>query len=217
MTLAISLSRSSWLAAFFGGLFVLKVFKTPVKHIIAMGMLITLVFLISISILDYPILERIETIKTLAGSQENMLTGDIRRIDQLQITRNILLKKPMLGVGWGNYQYVSNTFKPSDLRQQPELPPHSALLMMASEAGFLGLFIYLAALMLTAKRILEMRRYFKKTNSKGHLLPYYVGLTASLIAFFIFQFFQPALFKESMWISLGMLVSLYYFLKQENQ
>lgn len=211
LALAISLSRSSWIAAFFGGLFIIKVFKPPLKHVVTVGLFVMLVFIIAVQVLDFPVLERLNTLTNL----QNMASGDVRRVEQLIIIKNILLEKPLLGVGWGNYQYVSNKFKPIGMRPQPELPPHSGLMMMAAESGFMGLLIYISTLLLIAKKIFEIRNYFKKVSSKNHLLPYFTGLTATLISFFIFQFFQPALFKETIWISLGMLVSLNYLLKEK--
>lgn len=190
-------SRSSLLGCA-GGMLLLAFGRFPRRRVtIAVGIVLSAAVVWAISTIHAEPLERLH----IARSLGDLRSGDLRRIEQYQITGKILERRPILGVGWGNYQFVADRFLPAGVRVAPELPPHSGLLQMTAEGGVLGLLVYISLFALVYSRASCGMRGLGRHDA-AH------GIVAALIVFAVFQLFQPGLSQEAGWVLVGLTAAL---------
>ncbi len=126
--------------------------------------------------------ERISTI-TDPGSESS---GSARR-ELLYRSISVSLHKPILGVGIGNFEFVS-------IHSQVT---HNAYTQVSSEMGLVALILYVMFMVGSYKRLRQIE--LETLQHRQHLRTYYlaVGLQASLVAYMVGSFFLSAAYEWS--------------------
>lgn len=126
---------------------------------------------------------------------------------------DMLLDHPVMGVGFWNFPpYYEQHYRADMLYDTAQLP-HNIFVQVASELGFLGLFIYLMmiwrAFSLTrVVRKMERNRLGKENSGESWITPVSKGMDIGFLGFLIAGQFVSVVYYPFMWIHLAMCVGL---------
>lgn len=134
-----SFSRSAWLATFFASLVLFifyglkKCFREIINLLLYLGTILLILFFIYNSL----------TLTRLEFSQRLEIRSIERRIESVLEAKEIIASNWLVGVGLGNYTNYLIIMKPQAPGWSYQ-PAHNLYLLIMSELGLVGLFIFLA-------------------------------------------------------------------------
>jgi len=122
---------------------------------------------------------------------------------------NMLKKHPLLGVGAGNYNDVFLDYTPENLKQwvAPGKSIHNIILQVASETGFIGLFIFNLLIMKSFIDVIKLKKtclQHKQLESLRHIA---TALGTALLGFFVAKQFGPGAYYSYIYIFLPLIVA----------
>ncbi len=119
---------------------------------------------------------------------------------QALLIRSILitLRHPLLGVGMGNFHFVSIH----------ELVSHNAYTQVSAEMGIFALVIYVLFMLSPFKRLREIERENYQTRRQTRIYYLAVGLQASLVGYMISSFFASVAYQWYIYYLVGYAIVL---------
>lgn len=192
LCLAMTLSRSGWLAGFLALVF-LGIFGKRKMLIITAAILLILPFAATVSIKN-----RADTIMEISKA------SDVR-FSLWQEALNITADFPLLGAGLNTYASIAPRYK---VTEETGYYPHNSYLQMAAESGALGIGAFLWVLAALFKTSLAN---VKKINDKFHGAAL-AGLLAGLFGLLAHSFFDVDIYSLQLgnltWFIMGLIVAV---------
>lgn len=148
------------------------------------------------------------------GSSRAGLSGATSgRLDEWRVALRIFAGHPIGGVGLGNYQvvepsYATQTLNLSSVRQivTDRLVVHNTYLQIAAELGLVGLFLFLALLVVPLR--LAGRTLARLDRALGEVEFHARGLLAGAVGMLVAYVFLSAEFEKPLWLVLALLASV---------
>lgn len=186
-----SFSRGAFLGLL--GASVVLSWKLGRRNRIVMIALVTIFVIALVALAPGEYTDRLSTI----GSVNRDASSSSRR-DLLVRSIIIAIYNPVLGVGIGNFHFVS-------IR---ELVSHNSYTQVAAEMGIAAMVIYVSFIVVPLRRlnVIEHATYATRRGSRIYYLS--VGLQASIVAFMISSFFGSVAYQFSVYYLVGYAVSL---------
>ncbi len=186
MSLIITLSRGSWVGMIISLMMILyileKIFKFKIIINFEKKALLTLlvVILIMFSYFVYP-----RALKSIYSFSDG---GGTFRKDQAMATSQIILNKPIFGVGTAMLPAVGLDYLPNSIFGKEPLDVHIWYLSVIANHGIIAIIIFIVFIVMSAKNVSEM--LFNKTKL-GRLTDYLrVGYLGLIVSFFVMGLFS---------------------------
>lgn len=201
-SLIITFSRGAWVGAFLGGMFLLFFILSPKKKVnmyFSLGLLWATVFLC------------IAFLLFLANSSGQEFFGryeTIRwRLGIWSISMEMIKDKLFFGHGINTFMRIFQAYR--DNSHGPTYA-HNCYIQLAAETGIVGLFCFLAIMVMLFHRSLEnIRSYFAKDQNLGVLA---LSLLSGVFAFLVHSFFDTHFYSLQLsvylWFMIGTLVAI---------
>ncbi len=155
-----------------------------------------------------------------AGRRGGLSATSSGRIDEWAVALRVVEGHPLGGVGLGNYEVVEPSYATQTLNLNFvhyivnfRQVVHNTYLQMAAEVGFVGLFLFLAILVLPLR--LAGRALARLDQGLGELEFHARGLAAGAIGMFAAYIFLTAEYEKQLWLVLGLLASVPALLRDD--
>jgi len=194
-------SRGAWLAFLAGLLTIIKYQKKVLlKKFVWYAIFSLLLSMIFLSIVWEPAL--VQTLASrldLQATQRSNLVHLETRLDAI----NMFLSNPLVGVGWGNYQFLTG-----------RLHSHSSYLTIIAEGGIIGFALW----MLFCASLVTHGVCAVRLSQPGSPLKYVnLGLLASLISTLVGNLFQQYHYATFVWVISGLVIASHFVTVNESR
>lgn len=197
MTVLGASSRGSQLALAFQGAWIAIQRKLKLKVIVGIALFIWA---------GYAMLPAAEKARFASAGTDNT---SIQRFDYWRAGLKMIEHHPLLGVGYFNFAPVYALHDPSKLwHGRPQLP-HNIFIEVGTDAGLIGLGIFLILILRNLKAAKDIRRACANNNNAPGFAPSVArGLAITTWGFVIAGQFNTVTYYPFFWINLALTVSL---------
>ena len=139
----------------------------------------------------------------------------IQRFDYWHAGLRMIEDHPVLGVGYFNFPAVYARYDPTKLWHGTAQLPHNIFVQVGTDAGLLGLGIFLILIYRNLKLTREIRRTCERESRAPAFAPYVArGLAVTTWGFVIAGQFNTVSYYPFLWINLALAVSLANIVRQ---
>ena len=147
----------------------------------------------------------------VAGSDST----SIQRLDYWRGGLRMIEHHPLLGVGYFNFAPVYAVEYPNDLWHGKAQLPHNIFIQVGTDAGLIGLAVFLMLIARNLKVARDIRRICEKNESAPAFAASVAkGLTLTTWGFIIAGQFNTVAYYPFLWINLALTVSLGHIVKE---
>lgn len=118
----------------------------------------------------------------------------------------MLKEHPFLGVGYFNFAPYFAQYYPHDIILRRAELPHNIFVQIGTDAGFIGLFVYLMLIYRAFRSTMDVRRVARRHPELAFYVPLATGFDLAFVGFLIAGQFVTVGYYPFMWIHLAMVV-----------
>ncbi len=142
----------------------------------------------------------------------------VQRFDYWHAGLRMIEDHPVLGVGYFNFPAVYERYDPTQLWHGQAQLPHNIFVQVGTDAGLLGLGIFLILIYRNLKLTREIRRICERQKQAPAFAPYVArGLAVTTWGFVIAGQFNTVSYYPFLWINLALTVSLANIVRQSAE
>lgn len=145
-------------------------------------------------------------------------TTSVQRLDYWRAGLKMIETHPVLGVGYFNFAPVYASHNPNKLWHGRAQVPHNIFIQVGTDAGLIGLGIFLMLICRNLKVAKEIRRTCEKTKDVPAFAPSVArGLVITTWGFVVAGQFNTVAYYPFLWINLALTVSLAAIVRRTGQ
>lgn len=149
--------------------------------------------------------DRMSTIAAPGEERDDSVEG---RLHFWQVAVAMANERPLVGVGHRGYERAYNQYDWTNGQYLTNRAVHSAWFGVLADLGYVGLFLFLAIVLLSLRACRRVRKAARRGEIPGPLGPYAIGLESSLVAFIIGGSFVSFQYSEMLWHYFALTIAL---------
>jgi probable O-glycosylation ligase (exosortase A-associated) len=149
--------------------------------------------------------DRMSTIVAPSQERDDSVQG---RLHFWQVAVAMANERPLVGVGHRGYEPAYNQYDWTNGQFLTNRAVHSAWFGVLADLGYVGLFLFVAIVLLSLRGCRRVRKAARRGEIPGPLGPYAVGLESSLVAFIIGGSFVSFQYSEMLWHYFALTIAL---------